>query len=93
MMVRSIEARQTAALDELKIKTRCGEASAACYEDMGESAAFAPEFEPINGCCGKLRGLFGKQLHAHRRAREPAANIEGGRVELRLIVLRRGRQE
>ena len=49
--------------------------------------AFVPEFEPINGCCGKLGGLVGKQPHAHRRARGPAANIEGGRVELRRIVL------
>jgi hypothetical protein len=87
MMVRSIEGRQPAALDELKIKARCGEASAASYEEVGQSATFAPEFEPINGCCGKLRGLGGKQPHAYRRAREPAADIEGGRVELRRIVL------
>src|SRR5918994_1802094 len=85
--------RQPAALDELKIKTRCGEASAASYEEMGEPVAFAPEFEPVNGCRGKPRGLGGKQPHARRRAREPAADIEGGRVELRRIVLRRGRQE
>jgi hypothetical protein len=42
---------------------------------------------------GKSRGLGGKEPHARRRARESAANIEGGRVELGFIVLRRGRQE
>src|SRR3990170_6789875 len=81
--------RQQAALDELKIKTRCGEASAASDEEMGESVAFAPEFEPVNGCRRKPGGLGGKQPHACRRAREPAADIEGGRVELLRIVLRR----
>ena len=52
-----------------------------------------PEFEPIDGCRGELGGLGGKQPHAFRRAWEPAAHIEGGRVELRRIVLRGGRQE
>ena len=44
-----------------------------------------------NSCRGKPGGLICKQPHPCRRTREPAPDIEGARVKLWRIVLRRRR--
>src|SRR5262245_20580689 len=86
-------AGEAAALDEFEIEARRGEAGAAGYQQVREAFAPVAEFEPFDGGRGESRSLVGEEPHARRRRGEMAPDIERGRVELRRVVFRGGREK